>query len=180
MRHLRAAAALMCSRSSALAIAIILAIAGSTGAVDHASNVIRAPIKIDNTLISPVSVPAEPKVGHGSPSPLRIDNIRLEPGSQTKSDPSMILKFDMFNDSSNKVTDLVLEISIIEKPDAEQPATQPHVIAGPFTIRGKAILRAGFSITYQMLFHNLAPDCKCVANVDVLSLRSLPDSGPDR
>jgi hypothetical protein len=110
-------------------------------------------------------------------SPLRVAHVRLEPAPAMKTLPFSVLKFDLFNVSSNRLTDVVLEISIVEKPDPDQVLGSRRVLVGPFTVRGSVVLESGYSINYEMLLRNFSSDCSCVANVDVLSVRSLPDSG---
>jgi hypothetical protein len=114
---------------------------------------------------------------HVAPSVLRIEHVRLEPPPPMQTLPSTVLKFEAYNTSSNRVADVVFEISIVEKLPPSQEGALPRVLVGPFTIRGDFVLESGYTINYEMLLRNLASDCACVAKVDVLSVRSLPDSG---
>jgi hypothetical protein len=111
-----------------------------------------------------------------SAAPLRVENVRLEAAPGTETVPSAVLKFDVFNVSPKRQTDLLLEISITEK-SAFKPVLAPRrVLVRPFKIRGNFVLEAGYTINYEMLLRHLSTDCDCVATVDVLSMRALPDS----
>src|SRR4051794_10053874 len=68
----------------------------------------------------------------GTPT-LRVEHVRLEPETATSVAPSSVLKFDLFNVSANKLTDMVLEISILERPDRDGGARR--VLVRPFTVR---------------------------------------------
>jgi hypothetical protein len=109
--------------------------------------------------------------------PLKIRNVRLEPAPPTAKLPSTILKFDMLNEGSKRLTDFVLEISIVEKRELDHGLVPRRVLAGPFTMRGHVVLESGYSIDSQMLLRNLSPDCSCVALIEVLSARALSESG---
>jgi hypothetical protein len=116
--------------------------------------------------------------------PLNIENVRLErrveATSPAETAPSMFLKFEISNEGSTSVSDIVLEISIVEKPPSEQPNFTPRVVVRPFTIRGNVVLRPGYTMNYEMLMQNLSSECSCVATVAVVSVRALPDPGTRR
>ena len=109
-----------------------------------------------------------------APAPVKIRHVHLKPAAGVET-PATLLEFDMLNDSVDPVTDVVVQISIAEKSADHQP---PHVVAGPFTIKGEAVLEPGYTIQYQMIMRNLSSDCDCVANVGVLSAR--PVGAADR
>lgn len=115
------------------------------------------------------------RVNTKSAAPLRVENVRLEAAPRTEAAPSTILKFDVFNASPKRLTDFVLEISIAEKPSDPLLASS-RLLVRPFKIRGNVVLESGYTISYEMLLRQLSSDCDCVANVNVLSVRSLPDS----
>ena len=73
----------------------------------------------------------------------------------------------------NESADIVIEIAIRESgtPVDTRPPSRP--IVGPFRIRGHATIEAGYTVNYQMLLRNLNPDCRCVANVSIVSARPL-------
>jgi hypothetical protein len=107
---------------------------------------------------------------------LRISNIRLDAPSADAPKPSSLLKFDMLNDSDFRVTDVRIEIAIVEKLQERfitDGTSQPHVIVGPFTIRGHATIEAGYTVSYEMLLRNLSTDCGCRAEVRVVSAREV-------
>ena len=110
-----------------------------------------------------------------SAAPLRVENVRLEAEPRSETVPSTVLKFDVFNASLKRLTDLVLEISITEKPSDQVPGPS-RMLVRPFKIRGNVVLESGYTINYEMLLRQFSSDCDCIANVDVLSVRSLPDS----
>lgn len=121
-----------------------------------------------------VPVPSDPKAVILSRL-LTIDNVRLETPLHAETSPSTLLKFDVFNGGSTPLTDLILEISIVEKSAAKELAAR--TLVRPFQIRGDLVLQAGYTINYEMLLRNLSSDCRCVANVDVVSFRWLPEAG---
>jgi hypothetical protein len=112
---------------------------------------------------------------HQTAAPLLVQNVRLESAPQTESAPSTILKFDVFNASPHRLTDLVLEITITET-SVDPVLVPPRILVRPFKIRGNAVLESGYTINYEMLLRQFSSDCDCVAKVDVLSVRTLPDS----
>jgi hypothetical protein len=109
------------------------------------------------------------------PTPVKIQHVRLAPAPGAEQ-PATLLEFDMLNDSVDLITDVVVQISIVEKSTDRK--TLPRVLAGPFTIKGETVIKPGYTINYQMLMRNLSSDCDCIANVGVLSARPL--TGADR
>jgi hypothetical protein len=83
-----------------------------------------------------------------------------------------VLKFDLLNTSLNRVATPLLKIAIVERAE---PFARPRILVGPFTIRGEVVLEASHILSYEMLLRNFPSDCNCVANVDVVSVRSLLD-----
>ena len=102
--------------------------------------------------------------------PLRVQRVRLEPAPPMSASPGTVLKFDLFNASANRLADPLLQIAIVEKTE---PFALRRILVGPFTIRGEVVLEAGYILNYEMLLRNFSSDCHCVANVDVVSVRSL-------
>lgn len=107
--------------------------------------------------------------------PVSIANVRLEPAPPLETSPSMTLKFAIANEGPTSVSDIILEISIVEKAKSEHPESARRILVGPFTIRGDVVLRAGYTMNYEMLMRNLSSECGCLATVDVLSARPLPE-----
>ena len=63
------------------------------------------------------------------------------------------------------MTDVLLEVSILEQLPPGEPLRSRRVLAGPFFVRGTAVLQPGYTINYEMLLHNLSSDCSCVPKV---------------
>jgi hypothetical protein len=118
--------------------------------------------------------PARPAPPRDS-TPLKVQNIRLEPGPLAESSPSTTLKFDMLNDGASHLTNIVLEVSIVKVRQEESDARQ-NVLVRPFTIRETVVLQPGYSMEYELRFRNFSPDCGCVPRVNVVSVESLADS----
>jgi hypothetical protein len=163
-------------------LALSAAVSASTAAggvrYDHPSQ------RIENTIPGSAVPPLLNLPLTNEVPPLNIENVRLERRVGTtlaaETSPSMFLKFEISNEGSTSVSDIVLEISIVEKPQSEQPNFAPRVVVHPFTIRGNVVLRPGYTMNYEMLMKNLSSECSCVATVAVVSVRSLPDSGARR
>ena len=111
-------------------------------------------------------------------SSLGIAKMRLDSPPPWENENSAVLKFQMSNDSSSAVTDIVFEVSIVEEPQREHRDMPARVLAGPFAIRGKIVLDPGYTVDSEILLRNISPTCSCVANVRVLSFRSIGHSGP--
>jgi hypothetical protein len=160
------------SRPSRMAL-LVLAVVTLSAAVTGAANDVRA--KDTSVTAGDERRPSgERVVAVSSPTPVRVKHVHLKPAAEVET-PATILEFDMLNDSVDPVTDVVVEISIAEKSASHQP---PRVVAGPFTIKGEAVLEPGYTIKYQMIMRNLSSDCDCVANVGVVSAR--PVAAADR
>jgi hypothetical protein len=84
--------------------------------------------------------------------------------------PATVLKFDLLNASVHRLATPLLQIAIIEKTE---PFAPRRILVGPFTIRGEVVLEASYILSYEMVLRNFSSDCNCVANVDVVSVRSL-------
>ena len=106
---------------------------------------------------------------------LQIENLRLESAPAKAPQPSVLLKFDVLNDTSLPLTDLVMRVSFLEKPADETGTATSRVLVGPVTVRVGETLAAGYVISYEMLFRNLSFDCDCAPRVEILSARQLPD-----
>lgn len=99
---------------------------------------------------------------------LRVENVRLEAAVHAETTPSTLLKFDVINGTSTPLTTIVLEISILEKPAPTE--LTGRVLVRPFEIRGNVALEAGYTLNFEMLLRNLSSDCRCIANVEVVSV----------
>jgi hypothetical protein len=108
-----------------------------------------------------------------STSLLRVRNIALSAPGATETRPGVVLTFDVLNDGSVPLTDFVLEISIADR--LQRAALTDRASVRPFTIRGRTVLHAGYTMRYEMLLRNLEPTCDCIATIDVVSVRWLID-----
>ena len=81
----------------------------------------------------------------------------------------------MLNDTSLRLTDVVMRVSFLEKRADDIDATPARVVVGPVTVRVGEALRAGYVLSYEMLFRNLSSDCDCAPRVEIVSARLLPD-----
>jgi hypothetical protein len=108
-------------------------------------------------------------------STLRVRDIRIEPPPPTAPIRSAMLKFDVANEGTERLGDIVLEIVIKERPgDASAPLFSDRILAGPFTVKGKVTLEAGYTFRYELLLRNFSSDCSCVAHVDIMSAQPRP------
>jgi hypothetical protein len=105
----------------------------------------------------------------------QIENLRLDSAPPEAPQPSAVLKFDVFNATSARLTDVVMKVSFLKKPPTDGPTTPLRVLVGPVTVRVGEILQTGFALSYEMLFRNLSAECDCLPRVEILSARSLPD-----
>jgi hypothetical protein len=157
-------------------IALICALIVGSGLAGHASVTSAA----GGAFVTPgKSVRNAPKsivVRPGNPtSTLRIMNVRLETPPADAPRPAAVLKFDMVNDGDLSVTDIVIQITMLEKPRAEHVLGSPRFIVKPFTIQGSVTLDAGYTVNYEMLLRNLSAACECVPKVVVMSARQQPE-----
>jgi hypothetical protein len=106
---------------------------------------------------------------------LRIEQLRVVTSPEEAPQPSLVLKFDVLNDSPSRLTDVVIRVSFVEGNLDEIDEIPAKVVGGPVTIRVRETLPAGYVLSYEMLFRNLTPDCECSPRVEILSARSLPD-----
>jgi hypothetical protein len=79
----------------------------------------------------------------------------------------------MLNEGNLRVADVQIEIAIVNSNVHDHGELPPRPIVGPFRISGHATIEAGYTVNYEMLLRNLNPECPCVANVKVVSARSL-------
>jgi hypothetical protein len=111
---------------------------------------------------------------------LRVRNVRLVAADPIGDVPSLNVKFEVRNEGTSPLTEIIVEIRVLDRLSADGADRDPAAtIAGPFTIRGRAILDPGFSMNYEMRLRNLTPDCGCRASVSVNSAR-VADRPPTR
>jgi hypothetical protein len=110
-------------------------------------------------------------------SSIQVENVRLEAAPAEQAPASAVLKFEVLNVSSQRLTDVLLEISVTEKPKSDYGRARARALVRPFVISGNVVLESGYTINYELLLRNLSSNCSCVANVTVRSVRALPDTG---
>ena len=155
----------------------IVALAWITTAFAGAHEVPREQLKSNRDATG--SPPIRPDIKKSATLPsLGIAKIRLDPPEPGEQENSAVLKFQLSNESSITLTDIVLEVSIVEEARRGQPETPGRVLAGPLAIRGKFVLDAGYTADCEILLRNISPMCRCAPKVRVLSFRSLEDSSP--
>jgi hypothetical protein len=114
-----------------------------------------------------------PDIARPGQDALSIRNIRLEPAPPIDRFPSARVKFELHNDGSDSLTDIMLRLSLIER-SRNHPNTQPTIVAGPVTIRSKAVLSPGYSLAFEITLRNVSADCRCVPTIDVVDARRAP------
>ncbi len=105
--------------------------------------------------------------------PLSIGNVQLRSAPDIDATPSAFIMFEVTNEGWQSVTDIVVEISIVEK--SHRPDATRKVLVGPFTIRGKVTLDPGNALSYEMRLRNLSSDCNCLGTARIVSSRPMAD-----
>ena len=154
----------------------VLACVASTRATERANRETANPVTSGQLKRSNRDLPTVVVVTPLTKEPLvQVENLRLETAPAKVPQPSALLKFDVLNDSSLPLTDVVMRVSFLEKRANEDANTPARVVVGPVTVRVGEALRAGYVLSYEMLFRNLSSDCDCAPRVEILSARLLPD-----
>lgn len=104
---------------------------------------------------------------------LRIADVHLEAPPDPETGPAAVLRFDLFNAGHLRVTDITLQIRIIALQEPAETGAR-RVLAGPFAVRGFATIEPGYTFQYELLLRNVPSDCRCAAEVSVLSARAVP------
>ena len=121
-----------------------------------------------------------PKASIGLQAPtdhltLKVLNIRLD---RADLDPFTTLRFEVLNDGSTQLTDVILNVAIVDNSKPVQSVPQREPVA-KYTIRGReVVLQPGYLLNYEMRLGNFPPECDCQAVVEVESVRSLTDITP--
>jgi hypothetical protein len=106
---------------------------------------------------------------------LQIKNLRLDSSPPDVAQPAALLKFELLNDTSLRLTDILVRVSFVDDHGLDAAEVPARVIVGPVTVLVKAVLQAESVVGYEMLFRNLSSDCDCSPSVVILSARSLPE-----
>ncbi len=167
---------------------IIPSIAVSLGILSVATGPLAAdasPVQTSQRLVAPPgSNPVtRPKLDTGTVvvSPLsdrpllQIENLLLDNPPSEVAQPAALLKFDVLNETSLRLTDILVRVSFLEDQGLDAAGVPARVLVGPVTVRVKAVLQAQSVVSYEMLFRNLSSDCDCSPSVVILSARVLPD-----
>ena len=104
---------------------------------------------------------------------LLVHNLRLAAAPANEHRPSALLKFDVLNHTALWPTDVVMRVSFVERRLDESDIEPARVIVGPVTVEVDETLQAGYTLSYEMLFRNLSPDCDCSPRVEIISARLL-------
>lgn len=112
----------------------------------------------------PVPVPAN------IAADIHVEGIKFVTPPEDAPQPSSLLMFAVVNESSSSVNDLVIAITVREMPEAEGGTSR--ALVGPFAVAGHATIEAGYFVEYALLLLNLMPDCRCQAEVKVMSARA--------
>jgi hypothetical protein len=151
-------------------VAVVCGVAALSGNAPRAADRSHDRSKV---LARPASqLPGNPDPTVSSPPPpseLKVRNLRLDEPSVEVSKPAVVLRFDLLNDSPGRVTDVLIEIAIVEKP-TPSPGLR-RLVAGPITMRGYATIEPGYTVEYKVLLRNLSSDCACEPQVSVVSAR---------
>jgi hypothetical protein len=79
----------------------------------------------------------------------------------------------MVNDGAIGLTNVVLEVSILENRREEDPDGPRRVLVQPFIIRERVVLQPGYSMEYELQFRNLSAVDGYEARIAVVSVDSL-------
>jgi hypothetical protein len=101
---------------------------------------------------------------------VHVGRARLENPDRLEFEPAAMLKFDLTNDGIVAVEDVIVRIAIFEK-QLDDVVALPRAVVRPVDIRTRATIQPGFTVEYEMLFHNLAADCNCEPRITLVSAR---------
>jgi hypothetical protein len=98
--------------------------------------------------------------------------VRLDPGDRPHPDARSTVSFEVLNEGSTELTDIILKISIEDVMTLSQSDSHQEPLAS-YTIRGSdVVIQPGYSLKYELRLRNL-PKCECQAFVEVESVRVL-------
>lgn len=150
----------------AIAAVIAVLIGGSTYGIwarDHSDHqaltLSRTPDVASCSVASAKHVPGRDDV--------TIRHIRFEAAPPFENSPSVILRFDMRNDSAAGVTGIVVSVSLFGSADRTLE-TSP-LLQQPLRMRVNAPLPAGYSLDYEIRLKNLSLESACMSEVVVVA-----------
>ena len=150
-----------------LRLSLICALALLGDGIVHAADV-PSTLFTDRSATRNDPVPVSANIG----AEVHVEGIKFVTPPEDAPKPSSLLKFAVVNDSSRSVSDLVIAITVREMP--EDKGETSRALVGPFTVAGHATIEAGYSVEYALLLQNLMSDCRCQAEVKVMSARTSP------
>jgi hypothetical protein len=106
-----------------------------------------------------------------------VRNVRLASAPPLEESPTGVVQFDVFNQGRSDRREVTLEIAIFETPPAlGDAAPLPNLLVGPFRVRTKSALKAGYSVHYELRLRNFLLACDCAATVEVVDERDAAQS----
>lgn len=106
---------------------------------------------------------------------LTVEKVRLEAAASIDAEPAATLRFDLFNSTPQRLTEIVVEISVTAGSPSEPGPATSRMLVRPFRIQGDVVLEPGYSVGFEVLLRRLSADCECAAKVRVVSVRFLLD-----
>jgi len=104
---------------------------------------------------------------------IAVRHIRVEAAMPVDGSPSVVLKFDVHNDGSANVTDIVLSVSLRRSGTAK--SVEPTARVQPFTIKIPNVLLAGYSFDYEIRLRNVSLETANVPEIEVVDARRAGD-----
>jgi hypothetical protein len=144
-------------------VAAFAHVAEARGVVDRTKPSVRGILR------SSLDVPASQDAVDG----IAIRHIRVEAATSVDGSPSVFLKFDVHNEGSANVTDIVLSVSL-RKSDTAEPV-EPTVRVQPFTIKIPNVLLAGYSFDYEIRLRNVSLETANAPAIEVVDARRAVD-----
>lgn len=159
------------SRALASSVAVLYGVTAGAAAAGNLPTVATYPPPTPSIDLSLLAV--EPRAA----STLRIENVRLERSPADAPAPSALLKFDMVNEGTLRLRDILIEIAIFEKAQTLTGGLKPRLIVRPFTIKGHVTIEPSYTVNFEMLLRNVSSECPCEADVSVVFADAVPISG---
>jgi hypothetical protein len=149
---------------------IVAALLGALAHVAEARGVVdRAKPSVRGILRSSFDVPAKQDPVDG----IAVRHIRVEAAMPVDGSPSVVLKFDVHNDGSANVTDIVLSVSLRRSDTAK--SVEPTARVQPFTIKIPNVLLAGYSFDYEIRLRNVSLEAANAPEIEVVDARRAAD-----
>jgi hypothetical protein len=104
---------------------------------------------------------------------IAVRHIRVEAAMPVDGSPSVVLKFDVHNDGSANVTDIVLSVSL--RKSGTTKSVEPAVGVQPFTITIPNVLLSGYSFDYEIRLRNVSLDAANAPEIEVVDARRAVD-----